>query len=311
MSRLGATLIGFLAVLLWSLLALMTVGAGPVPPFLLIAICFFIGGVIGLIDLGRRGQPLSAAFAAPARVWAVGVAGLFGYHFFYFTAQQNAPPAEAGLIAYLWPLLIVLLAALGPGERLRLGHALGGALGFIGAALILGPALERMADLGANGLGYAAALVCALLWSGYSVLSRHVGAGSTDVVAGFCLVASLLGALSHGAFAALGIERTLWPEGALAWLSVIGLGLGPVGAAFYFWDIGCKQGDLQLLGVLSYAAPLLSTLILVAVGVAPTSPSLLTAAALIVIGSLLAAFASLGMKKAPDARSDASKSGSA
>ncbi len=43
--------------------------------------------------------------------------------------------------------------------------------------------------------------------------------------------------------------------------------LGPVGLAFYVWDIGVKQGDIQLLGTSSYAAPLLSTLLLVLVGI--------------------------------------------
>ncbi|MEL6979258.1 MAG: EamA family transporter [Pseudomonadota bacterium] len=290
---LAATGVGFVAVLLWSLLALFTVGAGPTPPFQLIAICFFIGGAIGLADLARRGRPLSAAFAGSAKSWALGVGGLFGYHFFYFTALQNAPPAEAGLIAYLWPLLIVLLAAPAPGERLRLGHALGALFGFVGAALILGPAAERFTDVSGAGVGYAAALLCALLWSGYSVLNRVVGEAPTEAVAGLCFAASALGAFSHLGFSLLGLEETRWPSGATEWLAIIGLGLGPVGLAFYVWDYGCKHGDLQLLGVLSYAAPLLSTLILIAAGVAEAGPALIGAAALIVLGSLLAATASL------------------
>jgi drug/metabolite transporter (DMT)-like permease len=52
---------------------------------------------------------------------------------------------------------------------------------------------------------------------------------------------------------------------------VLALGIGPVGAAFFTWDIGMKRGDIQLLGVASYAAPLLSTLALVAAGI--TKPS--------------------------------------
>ena len=306
MSRGGATAIGFIAVLLWALLALFTVGAGPVPPFQLIALCFFIGGWIGIADLLRRGAPLRAGFVAPLKVWALGVGGLFGYHFFYFTALQNAPPAEAGLIAYLWPLLIVLFSAFAPGERLRPAHVLGAAMGFAGAALILGPAAERFLDLGGAGLGFAAALLCALLWSSYSVASRVVGNAPTTVVTGFCFAASLLGAVSHLGFVRLGLEETRWPASSLEWLSVLGLGLGPVGLAFYVWDHGCKHGDIQLLGVVAYAAPLLSTLILIGAGLAAASSALLSAAGLIVAGSLIAASASFGRKeKAPDVRPDA------
>ncbi|MEM9764596.1 MAG: EamA family transporter, partial [Pseudomonadota bacterium] len=142
-----ATAIGFTAVLLWALLALFTVGAAAVPPFQLTAMAFLVGGVIGVIALRLAGLPLGPALRQPARVWALGVLGLFGYHFFYFTALKGAPPAAAGLVAYLWPLLIVLFSGLLPGGRLGLLHVAGALAGFAGAALLIlgggaGPGLE-------------------------------------------------------------------------------------------------------------------------------------------------------------------------
>ena len=73
---------------------------------------------------------------------------------------------------------------------------------------------------------------------------------------------------------------------------MLALGLGPVGLAFYLWDIGCKRGDIQLLGTASYAAPLVSTLLLIAAGIAEPTPSLLAAALLIVGGALISSRAS-------------------
>jgi len=221
----------------------------------------------------------------PFKVYAIGTAGLFGYHFFYFSALRMAPAAEAGLIAYLWPLLIVLMSALLPGERLKRGHILGGVLGFAGAATILLGGRSGSVD-GAMA-GYALALVCAFTWSGYSIISRSFGAVPTGSVAVFCLATAVLSVAAH-----LRFETTLWPDTRLGWLSVIGLGFGPVGLAFYVWDIGVKKGDIQLLGVASYAAPVLSTLILVVAGVAAPSWSLLAAAILITAGASLAARAS-------------------
>ncbi|MEO1328717.1 MAG: DMT family transporter [Pseudomonadota bacterium] len=288
-TRARATALGFVAVLLWALLALFTVGSGATPPFLLAAMSFAIGGAIGLLDIARRGASLRAALGQPARIWALGVLGLFGYHFFYFTALRNAPPAEAGLIAYLWPLLIVLFSALLPGERLRFGHVAGGLIGFAGAAVILiGREGGGLTFEGAHATGFAAAGLCALLWSSYSVLSRLAGEAPTDSVAGFCVAAAVLSALCH-----LALETTVWPATALEWASVVGLGLGPVGAAFYVWDYGCKRGDIQMLGVAAYAAPLLSTIVLVAAGFGEPTLSLGLGAALIVVGSLAAAAASL------------------
>jgi len=272
-----ATAIGATTVLNWALLATLTQLAGPVPPFLLTALAFAIAFVCFAVWLGVRGQSLIAPLRQPPRVWALGIGGLFGYHALYFVAQQNAPPANAGLISYLWPLLIVIFVALLPGERLRTNHVVGGLLGFAGAALLVG------GDVSAAGsvLGYAAAFACAFLWSGYSVLSRANRAVPTAAVGGFCLVTALLAALCHGLF-----EPARWPQG-LGWLGVVGLGLGPVGSAFFTWDVGVKHGNLRLLGLLAYFTPLLSTVVLIAAGYAAPTPWLALAAGLITLGMLV------------------------
>ncbi len=295
--RRRATLIGFSAILMWSLLALFTAASGAVPPFQLAAMTFAIGALVGFawIAAKRRWRDLRQ----PGRVWAVGVLGLFGYHALYFTALRNAPPVEAGLIAYLWPLLIVVFSALLPGERLRWFHVAGAILGLAGTILIVskgGVAFEP-----AYALGYLAALGCALTWSAYSILSRRFRDVPTAVVAGFCLATSLLSALAHILF-----EPTIWPEGAGEWLAVAGLGLMPVGAAFYVWDHGVKRGDIQLLGAASYLAPLLSTLILILAGFGAFSAKIAVAALLITGG---AALASLEVLRKAKGRAPASQAG--
>ncbi len=281
MSRSAATLVGFTAVLLWALLALFTVATAPVPPFLLNAMTFAVGGAVGLVWIALRGG-MGQLRGVPWRVYAFGTAGLFGYHAFYFTALRLAPPAEAGLIAYLWPLLIVLFSGLLPGERLRPGHVIGALVAFAGAALILAGGITG--GVGGTLAGFGFAALCALTWSGYSVLSRRLGSTPTAAVAVFCVLTAGLSTGAHLAF-----ENTVWPESALGWAAVLGLGLGPVGLAFYTWDIGVKRGDIQLLGTASYAAPLLSTLALVLAGMAEPSPAILVAAVLITGGAALAA----------------------
>jgi drug/metabolite transporter (DMT)-like permease len=285
MTRSKATLIGFSAVLLWSLLALLTIGSAPVPPLLLNALCFGIGGTLGLIWTIASGR-LSVLKTVSWKVYAFGTLGLFGYHFLYFTAFRLGPDATTGLIAYLWPLFIVLFSGLLPGERLSRTHVFGALLALAGAAIIvLG---TRSGQGSANMPALGLAFLCALTWAGYSVLSRRLGEVPTESVTVFCLATALLSLLVH-----LGTEETLWPQGALGWGAVLALGLGPVGLAFFTWDIGMKKGDIQLLGVTSYAAPLLSTLALVLAGKADPSIRLLAAAVLIAGGAALAARASL------------------
>lgn len=284
MTKNRATLIGFGAVLLWAFLATLTVGATGVPAFQLSAMCFSIGGIIGLLWIAHSGNGLAPLRGINWHIWVLGIFGIFGYHFFYFTALKLAPPAEAGLIAYLWPLLIVLFSGLLPGESLKPLHIIGAMIAFAGAALIVGGGASAFSST--NWAGYGAAVICAFTWSGYSVLSRLAGDTPTESVAIFCLAAAVLSLLAH-----LGLEETVWPTGIISWGSVIGLGLGPVGLAFYIWDIGVKKGDIQLLGVASYAAPMLSTVILIIAGYATASWTLLLAAVLITSGAALAALA--------------------
>lgn len=284
MTKARATLIGFTAVLMWSLLALFTIGSAPVPPLMLNAICFGIGGVIGLVWTARRG--FGVLHGVSWKVYAFGALGLFGYHFLYFTAFRLSPTAETGLIAYLWPLFIVLLSGLLPGERLQAPHVIGALIAFAGAAVIV---LGRGDAAEGSALGLALAFGCALTWAGYSVLSRRLGDVPTESVTVFCLATAFLSLVAH-----LALEETVWPQDGLGWAAVLALGVGPVGAAFFTWDVGMKRGDIQLLGVASYAAPLLSTLALVAAGIAKPTWNIALAAVLIAGGAALAARASAG-----------------
>ncbi|WP_312417285.1 DMT family transporter [Shinella sp.] len=273
-----ATLIGFTAILMWALLALFTAASGKMPPFQLSAICFLIGSLPGIAVLLARPERVRL-LRQPAKVW---MTGILGYHFLYFTALRNAPAVEASLIAYLWPLLIVTGSALLPGERLKWNHILGTLLGLGGTALIVGR--NGVSFDSAYLVGYGAAFLCAFTWAGYSLITRRFEAVSTDVVTGFCIATSILSLVCH-----LTLETTVWPQTGSEWLAVAGLGLLPVGAAFYAWDFGVKNGDIQILGAASYSAPLLSTLVLIVSGFAEPSLSIGIACLLVTGGAMLAA----------------------
>src|ERR1700749_5219218 len=236
-----ATLIGLTAILMWSLLAVMTVSTGKIPAFQLAAMTFAIGALTcALTWIGRTDA--TRALRQPLVAWIGGVGGLFGYHALYFLALRFAPPAEAGLLNYLWPLLIVLFSSLLPGERLAPHHVIGALAGLAGTVLLLaGNGLSGFAPGQLPGL--FAAFVAAFVWAAYSVMSRRLKAVPTDAVAGFCLATALLAAIVH-----VFVEKTVWPETSGQWLAIIALGIGPVGAAFFTWDIGMKRGDIRVLG---------------------------------------------------------------
>jgi drug/metabolite transporter (DMT)-like permease len=278
-ARSRATLLGLGAILLWGLLALLTARTQGIPPFELTAITFAIGGLAGLAVVAAQGR--LALLRQPPAAWALGIYGLFVYHSIYFAALKLAPAAEASLVAYLWPLLIVLMSAMLPGETLKPMQVAGALLGLAGVAVL---AFSRGAGFsGDYALGYGLALVAAFIWSSYSVLSRRMASVPTEAVAGFCLVTAVLAAGAHLIF-----ETWVPPVGAAMWSAIVGLGLGPVGLAFFLWDVGMKRGDIRFLGVASYAAPVISTLALVLAGAAQATPVLALACGLIVAGAVLA-----------------------
>jgi drug/metabolite transporter (DMT)-like permease len=240
------------AIVLWSSLATLGVALRHVPPFLLTGLSLLIGG---LIALPLSGFKLSV-WRVPLSTLALGVYGLFGYHFLLFLALRQAPAVQANLVVYLWPLLIVVLApVLLPGLRLSWQHVVAALLGFAGAAVvILGNGASAVAGGPAGwSWGYLAALAAAFMWASYSLMTRRVPAFPTAAIGSFAWVSGVLSLLCHA---------LMEPSVSLSlrdWALVGLMGLGPMGAAFFLWDKALKTGDARHIGVLSYLTPLLST----------------------------------------------------
>ncbi|MCM5678527.1 DMT family transporter [Schlegelella sp. S2-27] len=242
-----STLCALGAIALWALLATLGVALAHLPPFLLTGLALLIGSL--------PAWPRWREWRVPPSTLLLGIYGLFGFHFLLFIALRYAPPVEANLVNYLWPLLIVVMAPLFlAGMRLRAVHVLAAAAGFTGAALAIvgGRPLS-----GAWAWGYLPALGSAFIWASYSLLTKRVAAFPTAAIGLFGLVSGVMSLVCHA---------LLEPAIALSsrdWLLVVVMGLGPLGAAFFLWDMALKRGDPRRIGVLSYLTPLASTVLLV------------------------------------------------
>jgi drug/metabolite transporter (DMT)-like permease len=275
LAAMSANFYALVAIALWATLATLGVALSHVPPFLLTGIALLAGSLLALpfVLKDRR------VWAIPASTLALGVYGLFGFHFLLFIALRHAPAVEANLVNYLWPLFMVVLAPLFlKGMQLRGKHVAAALLGFAGAAIAILGAREGNAGGTGWAWGYLPALGSAFIWASYSLLTQRVAAFPTTAIGLFGLVSGVLSLLCHWA---------LEPAVALSardWALLAVMGLGPLGAAFFLWDKALKLGDARQIGILSYLTPLCSTALLMVVSGRALSGSI-TLAAVMIIGA--------------------------
>lgn len=281
--RARATWIGIAAIGLWSCLALLTLTTRELPAFQVLAITFAMGGAS--IMFWPSGQ---SRWQQPLPAFLLTIVALFGYHALYFFAFRMAPAVEVNLINYLWPLLIVVFAALLPDTQINRWQILGAMMGLAGAMLMI--ARSGTSGSAVHWHGYATAFAAALVWALYSVLNRRFQSVPSSTVGVCCLVVAVLAGLVHAGF-----ESWVMPS-SRQWLMLVLMGLGPMGMAFLLWDHGTKHGDLGVLGTLAYAAPVLSTLLLLASGQAEVHWTQAAAVVLLLIGAWLSV--GLGREKA-------------
>lgn len=251
---LTAIILALITILMWSFLALLGARLSHLPAFLVVGIALTISGLLSVFTIRN--------WRVPLKILVVGVGGIFGYHFFYFSAFKFAPAVEANLINYLWPLLIVLLSPLFLRDfPLQFHHMAGGFIGLLGAGLIItkgGLDLERQYII-----GYILATAAAVTWACYSLLTKRLPVYPTGTVGAFCLISGFLSLfvyqLTTSNFQIDFISRS-------DWIALFLLGAGPMGAAFFTWDASLKRGDPRIIGSLAYLTPLTSTLVLVLLG---------------------------------------------
>lgn len=279
-----ATFYGVIAIFLWGLLALLGSLTKQIPAFQLLFLCFSLSALIMFLSRLIRGKQVFQLPALNRVQWLVGITGLFGYHFCYFMALKLAPAIEVSLIAYLWPLLLSVMVA-NPGNRIR--ATIGGGVGFIGVVILIssGKSLSESLGHGVGNdtiiLGYFLSLVCAGIWSSYSWFLSLTPSKVEDI-GWLSLAVAAFSLMAH-----FGLEEGYWELSIYSLVGVLLLGLGPVGGAFYLWDMSLKNGNRQLLASISFFTPLISAVILALAGLNDWSIYIVIALSLVLLGAFI------------------------
>jgi len=287
-----ATLYGFIAIIMWGTLALLGSFTKEIPTFQLLFMCFALSSFIFFLYKTIQLDFKFKTTNLTRTDWLVGTLGLYGFHFCYFMALKFANALEVSLIAYLWPLLFTTFVA---SSDKRLQAIIGSLLGFVGIGFILSPS-KMFSFYWQDLAGYLLAFCCAFIWSGYSWYFSHKAKKSVQVITAkerlslsiheigyFSIVVSLLSLGSH-----LALETGNWQLSTEQLLAMLLLGLGPVGGAFYLWQLSLKSGNQLLLSSLSYCSPLFTAILLSLLGVSEWSVNITLAITLILIGAFIA-----------------------
>ncbi len=273
----NATAIGLIGVCMWSVTTVLFAYIHSVPPLQLSAMIFFFGYCAMTATQILRGEDMRSYWARPVKdyLFWLSTAGL--YTILIFIAFRTVPVFEANILNYLWPVLLIVFAALLNKEPVTAVQIIGGLLGFAGTVTVFLPAdgAPAFADFH---WGHGLSLFSASVWAFYSAMARriHYPAGFLGPV---FLVFSVIAAALHFLF-----EKTVMPD-ALEWSVILFLGFCRV--SYALWDIGMKRGDVILLASVSYFLPLITSVLLVVLGFGPHKPLMILGAAMIIASCII------------------------
>jgi drug/metabolite transporter (DMT)-like permease len=271
------TCVGTLAIPLWATWPALALRTLEMPAFECLTIAFLVGWIV----VGRMERIERAATSKRTswKTWIPAAAcafGLTGNNAFHILATRHIPAAEANMISYLWPVMIVALGAMLGEFKLRPRQVAAVFLGFAGAMILMGVHAVSLSFV-----GMALAFLSGLSWAMYCVFRLKYTVSAGAVLTRGCAISALLCAIVHIVW-----EPTVVPSaGGLA--AAAAVGILPLALGNLVWDEGFRRGDRQLLAVMAYATPFCGALLLALLGLEAFTWRLCFSAIVIVVAGNL------------------------
>jgi len=263
------------AVVLWASWPSLATMVRPAPPLLVLGASALIGFLISFL-LAVRQNASHAFVSVPLRTLVFVSVGLMGNNAFYLAAIVRIGPAEANVVHYLWPVLLVLLASILHRRSPSLLQVSGIACGFIGVAIALFPQMGGSLDVAGVLLGACGALTFAV----YSV-GRSLAKVETDVVGPSLGLAGISTLVAH-----FMLEPIYWPS-TVEWFAITLMGIGPFTVANVLWDKATRSGSAATISSLAFLTPLVAMGLLATFGLGNVTIATVVGALFAITGALL------------------------
>lgn len=280
-----ATLIGLIAIVLWSaivgLIKSVSEGFGAVGGAALIYSCS------AMLLLFTVGFPEMRAF--PRRYLIVGSILFVLYELCLslslgFT-HNGRQAIEVGMVNYLWPSMTIVLAVIVNRQKTSPLIIPGVLLAVAGICRVLGgeqafSVSDISKNIMDNPLSYGLAFSGAVIWAIYCVVTKKIANGSNGITLFFILTALTLW-----------VKFLLSPQPAFAVSPqvLINLALAAMAMGFGYaaWNIGILHGNVNLLAAASYFIPIISSVLAAFILSSHLTISFWQGTAMVSLGSLI------------------------
>lgn len=294
-----ATLVGLLAIVLWSsivgLIRNVSEHFGPTGGA---ALMYSLASLFLLLSVGW--VPLRA-FPRRYLVWGSLLFVVYELCLALSIGHANSAQQaiEVGMVNYLWPTFTIIAAILFNHQRSNWLIVPGFVLSIAGICWVLGgdrgfDAAGMLANVRDNPLSYGLAFGGALIWAAYCALTARIANGKNGVTLFFILVSITLWsnyALQGGA------EMTFSATG----LVYLVLAAAAMGFGYGAWNLGILHGNVTILAGASYFIPVLSAALSTLLLRTPLSWAFWQGSAMVCGGAILCWLATRARPVAPAA----------
>jgi len=276
-SQIVWTGVGACAIPLWATWPVLAHHAAQMPVFQTLVIAFAVAAAVLYCfePHGRRSDQCAMRDdLLPAAVCAL---GLLGANALFIVSIRYIPPAQANVLSYLWPVMVVVIGAVLRLFEFRMLHGISLLIGLAGVSIIWSGS-----SLVLSPVGIALAVLSGLSWAVFTVFRVWQGRSAAPVLARGCALSAVCSLGLHLVF-----EDFVLPD-RVALAAAVAVGVLPLALANLCWDTGVRCGDSRLLATMAYGTPIAGLLLLALLGLATLTTSLMLGAVLVVLAGLVA-----------------------